>query len=502
MLIYLLVFINGFVIMGVELSASRLVAPYFGTTLVVWTNLIGAIMLFLSIGYYLGGEISVRRPQPRVLYSLTLAAGVTVAFLPMAARPLMALVSGAATAGSFFAVMGATFLLLAPSTILMGCVVPFAVRLRCREAEDASRTAGRIAGTLYAVATVGSIIGVFLPVLFLMPTFGTRATFFILSAALTVVSLVGIARPLPLLLLAAYLPVALTLGKSIGPSVSGEVLLEERETPYNYVRIFQKGDRVQMSINEGQLVYSQFVKGELLTHTYRDLFTLAPLFSGRYAEKGYPSKILVLGIGGGIASQQLRRAYPEAEINGVEIDPVLPELGEKWMGLEGALDRLVIDDGRNFLRGCENEYDVIVADAYSQIYIPFHLATVEFFEEVRQCLAPGGVMALNVAWRTAENHELLTHVANTASTVFQTVHLATMRHRYNVLLFASGDELDERAVDKNMAGAAGELEKAVLEEVVSGVQRYGVVEGVFPFTDDWAPVEMMTDRVWYAMFWD
>lgn len=497
-LIYPLVFINGMVIMGVELSASRLVAPWFGTTIVVWTNLIGAIMLFLAVGYWLGGLLSLKNPKPKLLYSLTLAAGLIVGLLPLAAKPVMSLVAGADAPATFFAVMAATFVLLAPSTVLMGCVIPIAVRLRCGGAEDSGRTAG----ALYAAATAGSIIGVFLPVLVLIPTFGTRASFLILSAAEVGVSLAGLAMPSALLLLLVLTPAVLTFGAPLSRPRPGAEIVAVRETLYNHIAITREAGRLMMSVNDGSISYSTFTPGRSLSGTYRDFFALAPLYSASAARKGFPARILILGIGAGIDSRVIRGVYPGVEITGVEIDPGVIDLGEKYMDFDPRSERVVIDDGRRYLSRCEGKFDVIVVDVYKQTYIPFHMATREFFREARECLATDGVLAMNVAWRRSDNHTLLTHVANTVADVFPSLHIASMRARMNAILFASNAETPTKTVLENIRLTGNPLQKEVLAEAAEPAYPFKKVEGHMPFTDDWAPVETLTDKVWYAMTWD
>ncbi len=191
-LLILLVFVSGASSLAVEFSASRLLAPYFGTSLFVWANLIGLILLYLTIGYYLGGRLADRYPRPEVLYTLTIIAAFLISLIPLISKPILEWSqSSFATysVGVFYGSLISVILLFAAPMILLGCVSPFAIRLRIERLGKSGRTAGQ----LYAISTAGSILGTFFPVLFLIPTIGTYRTFFTFAVALLIVSIVGLA---------------------------------------------------------------------------------------------------------------------------------------------------------------------------------------------------------------------------------------------------------------------------------------------------------------------
>src|SRR5215831_10238117 len=190
-LLILLVFVAGACSLAVELSASRLLAPYFGTSLFVWSNLIGLILLYLTIGYYLGGRLADRFPRPEVLYALTIIAAFLISVIPFLSKPILVWSqSSFATysVGVFYGSLVSVILLFAAPMILLGCVSPFAIRLRIQQVGKSGHTAGQ----LYAISTAGSILGTFLPVLWLIPTIGTRYTFFVFAVSLLLVSIVGL----------------------------------------------------------------------------------------------------------------------------------------------------------------------------------------------------------------------------------------------------------------------------------------------------------------------
>src|SRR5918996_6649057 len=197
-LLRVLVFAGGFASIGVELSASRLLAPFFGSSTFIWASLIGLTLAFLSLGYFLGGRLADRRPEPDVLYAVAAVAAVAIGMIPFVARPLL---SGSLeafrelNAGAFYGSLAGTLLLLAPPVTLLGFISPFAIRLQLSDVASAGKTAG----SLYALSTIGSITGSFAPVLVLIPLIGTAATFIALSLALLVPAVGGLfavrARP-------------------------------------------------------------------------------------------------------------------------------------------------------------------------------------------------------------------------------------------------------------------------------------------------------------------
>jgi predicted membrane-bound spermidine synthase len=189
-LLIALVFLGGMSSLAVEMTAARLVAPFFGDSQFVWANLIGLTLIYLTLGYYLGGKLADRAPYSLALYRLTALAAATIGLIPLLANSVLgwtaqtfAQSASDISAGPLIAML----LLFALPVILLGCVSPFAIRLRVKAVGSAGSTAGR----LYALSTVGSILGTFLPVFWLMPTYGTRATIYIFAGLLMAISVVG-----------------------------------------------------------------------------------------------------------------------------------------------------------------------------------------------------------------------------------------------------------------------------------------------------------------------
>ncbi len=190
-LLIALVFLGGMSSLAIEMAAARQVAPFFGDSQFVWANLIGLTLIYLTLGYYLGGKLADHSPSPLTLYRLTAIAAAAIGLIPLLASSVLnwteqtfAQSASDISAGPLVAIL----LLFSPSIILLGCVSPFAIRLRVK----ALGSAGSTAGWLYALSTVGSILGTFLPVFWLMPTYGVRATTLLFAGALMAISAVGL----------------------------------------------------------------------------------------------------------------------------------------------------------------------------------------------------------------------------------------------------------------------------------------------------------------------
>ncbi|HEY6410130.1 MAG TPA: fused MFS/spermidine synthase, partial [Ktedonobacteraceae bacterium] len=440
-LLILLVFVAGACSLAVELSASRLLAPYFGTSLFVWANLIGLILLYLTIGYYLGGRLADRYPRPAVLYLLTIIASLLIGIIPFISRPILywSLSSFATYSVSvFYGSLVSVILLFALPMILLGCVSPFAIRLSVQQVVHSGRTAGQ----LYAISTAGSIFGTFLPVLWLIPTIGTFRTFIVIALSLLLVSIVALvassgsrvrgaspARSGPhksLLSLLLLIPLGLALFGSQGPikpssgTNGGGVLVTERESPYNYIQVVRVGNEMQLVLNEGLGIHSIYNPDQILTGGPWDYFLVAPLFNKAPFSQNQVHKVGIIGLGAGTIPREFSAAYGPIPIDGVEIDGTIVNLAQQYFHMNEPNLHVIVQDGRYFLQTTKAQYDVIGIDAYQQPYVPFQLTTREFFQEVRTHLSPTGVAVIN-AGRTCCDFRLVEALAQTMRSVFTNV---------------------------------------------------------------------------------
>ena len=476
-----LVFLAGTGTMAVEITASRLLAPFYGSSTIVWANIIGLTLGSLSLGYWLGGRIADRRPEPRVLGFIVLAGAVIVAIVPFIARPLLGLSVQALDSVSAGAIIGSllgSIALFVPPVVLLGMVTPFAIRLLVPTVEDAGRTAGRV----FALSTVGSLLGTFLPAILFIPLVGTQRT--LLGAA----ALLGLAAAILLgwrwIVVGLILAGLLAIPPGVVKATPG--LVFEAESQYQFVQVSERGDTRYLYLNEGQAVHSKWVRGSVFTGGPWDMFLTVPAAIGRT-----PDRIAILGNAGGTTARAYGEFFPATVIDGVEIDGTVSEAGSEFFDMDENPNLNVITaDARPFLRSTPERYDVIMSDAYKQPYVPFYLATREFFALARERLNPGGVVALNVT-TVPGDRSLVDAVAGTVATEFPQV-VVWPALRFNTLVIGLTEPVSLDGLRSRLAQQEGEL--AVLTELFAEDAR--TVEPIDdPWTDDWAPVEWVTDRM-------
>ena len=513
-LLIVLVFVAGACSLAVELSASRLLAPYFGTSLFVWANLIGLILLYLTIGYYVGGRLADRFPRPGVLYLLTTVAAFLIGVIPFISRPILnwSLTSFATYSISvFYGSLVAVIFLFAIPMILLGCVSPFAIRLRIEQVGRSGHTAGQ----LYAISTAGSILGTFLPVLWLIPTIGTRYTFFVFAVSLLLVSMVGLITTqlsmprlpdtrkrldkslLSILLLIPMGAAVLSVNGPIKPpsgSDGGGVLVAERESAYNYIQVVRVGEQMQLVLNEGLAIHSIYDPNQILTQGPWDYFMVAPYFNKPPFTQNQVHRACIIGLGAGTIPRELTAAYGPIPIDGVEIDGIIVDLGRQYFHMNEPNLNVIVQDGRYFLRTTSHKYDIIGIDAYQQPYVPFQLTTLEFFQEVRAHLTPTGVTVIN-AGRTSKDFRLVEALAQTMHGVFSNVYIIDTERFTNSIIIGTNAPTSLDNFRTNAAGLTNPLLQSVAQASITyGNMREERNTNIY-FTDDRAPVEQLIDQI-------
>ncbi len=482
-----LVFASGVAVMGLEMSASRLIAPYFGSTLSVWTSLIGLVMIFLTAGYYLGGALADRFASRAVLGMVVMAAGAITLLVPVASKPVLEAAWGLTPkAGLLVASLAGTFSLFAVPMVLLGCVCPFAMKLSIA---DLTRT-GRTSGQIYAVSALGSVVGTFLPALFMIDRWGVRYSIMAFGVLLIAAGLLLVQR---LRLLPAAAPVLLLL-VPLPPMISAKGIIEQKESPYNFLQVVGIGDARILVVDWG--AFSVYAPGEFRTHQYFDYLLLAPLLRAETPQY-WLNSVAIVGLGSGTAAKQITQAYGPVAIDGVEIDPAIVDLGRRHFAMNEGNLRVHVNDGRAFLGGCGKTYDWVVVDTYQGSDIPFHLITKEFFQQVRQHLTPEGVLSVNIAWWSPEDQELLSKVVATVREAFPSVYVITdISDRSGAVLLAGGETFSSDNLLRNAraVGHLGLLE--ISEETLRGAspELSVMASRETPLTDDLAPVAKIADR--------
>ena len=477
-------FVVGASTLGAEIAAARLMAPFFGASTIVWANTIAVVLVALSVGYWFGGRMADRRPELRSLCLLVLVASVLLGLVPIVAQPFLSLsvkafdnVSLGAGFGSLLGVLA----LVAIPVLMLGAVSPWAIRLKLERIEDSGETAGR----MYAISTVGSLVGTFLSALLLIPLAGTQRTFLVFALALAIVATLGLGRRWALAPLGVAALLALPIG-TVKAAEDGRVI-HETDTEYQYARVIDHADGERtLELNEGQAIHSLYRPGSVLTDGYWDGFLVAPFAVLRDP----PRRVAILGFAGGTTARAYARYFPAARIDGVEIDRELFDIGRRCFGLRGRPQlHEYAEDARPFLRRIDARYDAIFLDAYRQPYIPFYLSTREFFELVRDRLAPGGVVIVNVGH--PEGSDRLEKVLSaTMGTAF--THLARDPvEPTNTLLMGSQAPITAANLRAASRRLPADLRPLALRSVPRLAPR---LRGGAVYTDDKAPVEWLVDK--------
>ena len=479
-------FCVGMASLGAEIAAARLLAPWFGASTIVWANTIATVLVALSIGYAIGGRLADRNPTLDGLARWVVAAAALLAVVPFVSGPFLRLsvkafdqLSGGLFVGSLLGVG----VLIAVPVLLLGMVSPYAVRLKIDAVEDA----GHVAGRLYAIGTIGSLTGTFLAALLLIPLVGTQRTFLIFALTLALVVLPALGRlrivgaVVALIILVLILvPVGLTKA-----STGAGKVIWERETEYQYARVIEDTDgQRRLELNEGQAVHSVYREGEWLTGGYWDEMLVLP-FAGAHP----PRRVAILGSAAGTTARAMAHYFPDIEIDAVEIDPDVTKVGRQLFDLRGENITTHNADARPWLQAESSTYDAILVDAYRQPYIPFYLATREFFDLVRSRLNPGGVVAINVG-HPAQSDKLEQVLTATLRASFGQERVSRdPAEDTNTMVLGTTSDTDP-AAQLRRAEVPGEV-RPVLEATAARLEDG--LDGGTVYTDDRAPVEWLVD---------
>lgn len=492
--LYLTEFFSGMSVMAVELGASRLLAPYFSSSQIVWTIIIGTIMIAMALGNIYGGKSADKDPNPDRLYGRLIVAAIWIAAVPFVGRFVILGISALLifTVSTNFLVLAAfcaCIVLFVFPLFLLGTVTPSLVKYTVDSLEDNGRTVGM----LNASNTIGSILGTFLPTFVTIPAAGTAITFLIFAGILLLLALIyffseKIKRNQSVAAIVLFL-ICCIFGMSSRFAFWENSLLYEGESIYNYLQVKEDDDSVILSTNVLFGVQSILKKDNNLTGMYYD-YALAAPFMAEVHQKD-KMKMLVLGMGTGTYARQCKRYFPNMEIEGVEIDEKITGLAKKYFDFPKDIP-VTSYDGRAFLNTSDEKYDVIMVDAYQDITIPFQMSTREFFTMVKEHLATDGVMVVNMNMHGVKEGGISQHLSDTIASVFDTVYTADVAGSTNQELFAASGCDILRAMEQNVAVT----EDAALSEMMGRV--YGKLSAYQPsgycMTDDQAPVELLGMR--------
>ncbi len=493
--LYITEFFAGMSVMAVELGASRLLSPYFSSSQIVWTIIIGTIMIAMALGNVIGGRSADKNPNPDKLYMRLAISAVWIALIPFVGKYIIVgvtLLLAMFVSSNFlvWAAFASCMVIFVFPLLLLGTVTPSLAKYTVSSLDDSGKTVG----TLGALNTIGSIIGTFLPTFVTIPAVGTSITFLIFAGILLAISIGYFVIERSRLRTCAVLAVIFIVCCVFSPSNSfafwdDGVVLED-ESIYNYLQVKETEDSVTLSTNVMFGVQSIMMKGDGLTGMYYDYALAAPLLAGVGASDELD--MLILGMGTGTYAKQCLSYFPNANIEGVEIDQKISDLAYSHFDLPEQVETTTYD-ARAYIAADEGSYDVIMVDAYRDVTVPFQMATVEFFTEVREHLNENGVMVMNMNMYSSEANSINEYLSDTVASVFPYVYTVRVPGTTNTELFAC---TEPDALDRMLAAMSSvdDLELlSVMNDVADNMETYSA--GDLILTDDKAPVEMLGMKV-------
>lgn len=496
--LYLTEFFSGMSVMAVELGASRLLAPYFSSSQIVWTIIIGTIMIAMALGNIYGGKSADKNPNPDKLYLRLIIAAVWIAAIPVIGKYIILGVSAllVLTVSNNFLILAAfiaCMIIFVYPLFLLGTVTPSLVKYTVDSLDDNGRTVG----TLGAFNTIGSILGTFLPTFVTIPAVGTAITFLIFSGILLILGLVyfisrGAGKRACAISTALFLLCSI-FGHSGSFAFWEDDLAYEGESIYNYLQVKETERSVILSTNVLFGVQSIMMKDDSLTGMYYDYALAAPFMAGVAAKDS--ADILILGMGTGTYASQCMKYFDNVTVEGVEIDQKITDLATEYFALPKAA-RVTTYDGRAYLQAVDKKYDVIMVDAYQDITIPFQMSSVEFFTLVKEHLKEDGIMVVNMNMKsdsTGTDGSINSYLADTIASVFDFVYTVDVGGATNRELFASENAAMTERLEEQ-AGWTADAKLAGMMEHVSG-SLVAYESGGRILTDDKAPVELLGMRV-------
>ena len=508
--LYLTVFFGGMVTLAIELTASRLLGSVFGTSNLVWASIIGLILIYLTVGYFVGGWWADRSPFYKTMY-LILAWGAFMAGLvPLFARPVLRLAADAfdqLQVGILFGSFAAVLILFSIPVTLFGMVSPFAIRLSISDPGHS----GKVSGQIYAISTLGSFVGTFLPVLLFIPLIGTTKTFLSFSLLLMGIALIGLwlSCGLKYSLYWIWMPIVilvLTLVFSGGSIKTTSGQIYETESAYNYIQVLEIDGFRMLRLNEGQGIHSMWHPTIIDYDGPWKQFLAAPYFNEPDYHPENVKSMAIIGLAAGTTARQASEVYGSVQIDGFEIDSEIIRVGREYFEMDQPNLSAIAQDGRVGLARSDRKYNVIGVDAYRPPYIPWHLTTVEFFESVRDHLTADGVVAINVG-RSPDDRRLIDGLASTMRQVFPSVYVMDVPGSFNSIIYASAQPTSLDNFYNNLIYLYTRPDAHPL--LVEALEMFVEYQQATPssgtvYTDDLAPIEWITNSMVmnYVLFGD
>jgi predicted membrane-bound spermidine synthase len=498
--LFFTVFVSGMTTLAVEISASRLIGSVFGTSNLVWASIIGLILIYLTLGYYFGGKWADKSPEYKTLYRILAWGSFFVGIVPYIAKPILSFAADAfdglqigILAGSFITVL----VLFSIPVTLLGMISPFAIRLSIKDPKNA----GDVSGKIYAISTLGSFLGTFLPVLFFIPLIGTTKTFLVFSLFLLFISIVGLIRSIGMkstlpyfLLIFVIVALSVLLRKTSIKNSTWQIF--EKESAYNYIQVLEHDGFYYLRLNEGQGIHSIYKAGEYDFGGPWQQFLVAPFFYKEIFPKDIKN-MAIIGLAAGTTARQAAKVFHEVSIDGYEIDPSIVSVGKEYFGLDLANLNILIEDGRAGINRSKRKYDLIGIDAYRPPYIPWHMTTIEFFQIIFDHLSDNGALAINVG-RAPNDRRLINGLFSTISNIFPSVYVMDIPGTFNSMIYATRNKTNKEDFNSNMIlfSTLPDIDPLLTTSMFKAwINLQSDPKIVHFYTDDKAPIEWITNNM-------
>jgi len=495
------VFFAGMTTLAAEFGASRLLQMRFGSVNLVWAVIIGLILIYFAAGYAIGGKQADKSPHPESMYTFLAWGGATLGLIPVIAQPILLAAASAMDAlnlGVIAASFLATLLLFSVPVTLLAMTSPFAIRITLTDAEQA----GNVSGNLYALSTVGSVLGAFLPTLLLFPLIGTSRTILLFGLLILLVALGGLGLEkkkrwmkvalfgLWALVLAGFL----FFGDFHVKDSPGQVY--ESESQYNYIEVQQLNGFTMLRLNDGQGVHSIYHPDQLYYNGPWEQFLVGPFFNPDYTPEQV-DRYAIIGLAAGTSARQASHVFASVKIDGFEIDGEIVRVGREYFDMTMPNLTVYVEDGRWGLEHSPNQYDLIAVDAYRPPYIPPHMTTQEFFQIAHEHLTNDGVLAINVG-RAPGDRSLINGLATTIATVFPSIHIMDIPNTLNSIVYATKQPTtsDNLIRNYNALLPRSDIHPLLVTAMSSTIANLQPgYETTQVFTDEVAPIEWLTNNL-------
>lgn len=489
-LLEIIVFVCGAVLMIIEMVGSRILSPYLGTSIFIWTSLIGVILGCLSLGYWQGGRLADQKPEWKSLSIIILLSAIAVGFMVVVKDGTLSWI--ASFSNIRLSSVVASAILFGPVSFLLGMVSPFAARLKMQDIGHSGATVGR----LYAISTVGSIAGTFLAGFFLISWLGSQRILILMGIILGLTSILAATKDSlkTKLLVIFLLSVNFLSLNAAQQKLHRQYGIIDTDTDYSRVLITPGTDKntnrpiLKLIMNPREIQSAMFTdKDDDLVFDYTKYYRLGEHF--------FPNFQSALMIGGGMYSypKDFLKNYQTSTLDVVEIDPGLTNLAKKYFNFPND-PRLVIyhEDGRTFLNKTTNKYDVIYGDAFRSFYaVPYNLTTKEAAQKIYSALNNNGVFLMNIISAIeGPRGKFLRAEFATYKKVFPQVYLLTVTTAnatqvQNIMLIAI----------KSDRSPAWTSEKKDLHEYLGHLWTKAITADQPVLTDDFAPVDQYIMRL-------